>query len=102
MEKATKIEKEMMTYIFKIVIEEDPFSDGQMAYHIYCPALKDYAASTWGYTREEAIKNIQEVIQMIIGELSELRWQQIRKWGEETSEKLNIKDEDHVDKIIHS
>ena len=23
---------------------------------------------------------------------SELRWQQIRKWGEETSEKLNIKD----------
>ena len=102
MEKATKIEKEMMTYIFKVVIEEDPFPDGQMAYHIYCPALKDYAASTWGYTREEAIKNIQEVIQMIIGELSELRWQQIRKWGEETSEKLNIKDEDDVDKIIHS
>ena len=33
---------------------------------------------------------------------SELRWQQIRKWGEETSEKLNIKDEDDVDKIIHS
>ena len=71
MEKATKIEKEMMTYIFKIVIEEDPFPDGQMAYHVYCPALKDYAASTWGYTKEEAIRNIQEVIQMIIEELIE-------------------------------
>jgi hypothetical protein len=33
---------------------------------------------------------------------SELRWQQIRKWGEETSEKLNIKDEDDIDRIIHS
>jgi predicted transcriptional regulator len=32
---------------------------------------------------------------------SELRWQQIRKWGEETSEKLNIKDEDDIDRIIH-
>ena len=71
MEKATKIEKEMMTYIFKIVIEEDSFPDGRMAYHVYCPALKDYAASTWGYTKEEAIKNIQEVIQMIIEELIE-------------------------------
>jgi Arc/MetJ-type ribon-helix-helix transcriptional regulator len=32
---------------------------------------------------------------------SELRWQQIREWGEETSERLNIKDESDVDKIIH-
>jgi len=32
---------------------------------------------------------------------SELRWQQIRKWGEETAKKLNIKDEDDVDRIIH-
>jgi len=32
---------------------------------------------------------------------SELKWQQIRKWGEETSEKLNIKDENDVGRIIH-
>ena len=32
---------------------------------------------------------------------SEFRWQQIRKWGEETSERLNIKDENDVDRIIH-
>jgi predicted RNase H-like HicB family nuclease len=68
MESATKIQKEHKTYIFKIVVEPDPFPDGRMAYHAYCPALKDYAASTWGYTREEAVKNIQEVIQMIIRE----------------------------------
>jgi predicted RNase H-like HicB family nuclease len=53
------------------VIEEDHFDDGGQAYHVYCPALKEYSASTWGYTEEEAINNIQEVIQMIIEELSE-------------------------------
>jgi len=82
MEKATKIEKEMMTYIFKIVIEEDPFPDGRMVYHIYCPALKDYAASTWGYTKEEAIKNIQEVIQMIIEDQA--------KWDKDDLKRLGI------------
>ena len=44
------------TYLFTVVIEEDPFEDGKMAYHAYCPALK--GASTWGYTREEALRNI--------------------------------------------
>jgi len=32
---------------------------------------------------------------------SERRWQQIRRWGEETAKELNIKDEDDVDRIIH-
>lgn len=32
---------------------------------------------------------------------SERRWQQIRKWGEETARKLGIKSEDDVDGIIH-
>ena len=52
----------MKTYLFTVVIEEDPFEDGKMAYHAYCPALK--GASTWGYTREEALKNIREVVEM--------------------------------------
>ncbi|MFQ6065754.1 MAG: hypothetical protein ACE5K3_00560 [bacterium] len=30
----------MKTYIFKVMIEEDPFEDGRMAYHAFCPALK--------------------------------------------------------------
>jgi CopG family transcriptional regulator/antitoxin EndoAI len=32
---------------------------------------------------------------------SERRWQQIRRWGEETAKRLSIKDEDDVDRIIH-
>ena len=40
-------------------------------WHAYCPALQQYGAATWGNTREEAFKHIQEVVQMIIGELRE-------------------------------
>ena len=54
----------MKTYILKVVIEEDQFEDGRMGYHAYCPTLK--GASTWGYTKEEALKNIREVVEMTI------------------------------------
>lgn len=33
--------------------------------------------------------------------VSERRWQQIRKWGEETAGELKIKDEDDVERMIH-
>ncbi|MBI2934258.1 MAG: type II toxin-antitoxin system HicB family antitoxin [Chloroflexi bacterium] len=33
--------------------------------------LKKHGAATWGYTREEALKNIQEVAAMIVEELQE-------------------------------
>ncbi|KAF5417787.1 MAG: hypothetical protein C5S38_00855 [Candidatus Methanophagaceae archaeon] len=61
----------MKTFVFKVVLEEDPFEDGRMAYHTYCPALEDYGAATWGFTREEALKKIREVVKMIIEELIE-------------------------------
>ncbi len=32
---------------------------------------------------------------------SERRWQQIRQWGEETAKRLDIRDEDDVDRIIY-
>ena len=54
----------MKTYIFKVTIEKDFFEDGREAYHAYAPALK--GAATWGYTKEEVIDNIKEVIQMIV------------------------------------
>jgi len=59
----------MKTYLFTVVVEEDPFEDGTMAYHAYCPALK--GTSTWGYTREEALKNIREVIEMTVESMKE-------------------------------
>jgi len=56
----------MKTYTFKVVVEPDADR-----WHAYCPALQQYSAATWGYTREEALKHINEVAQMIIDELRE-------------------------------
>ena len=54
------------TYIFKVVVEPD-----EDRWHARCPALEKQGAVTWGYTREEALKNINEVVQMIVEELQE-------------------------------
>jgi len=59
----------MKTYIFKVNLEKDFFDDGREAYHAYVPALK--GAATWGYTKEEAVKNIKEVIQMVVESMME-------------------------------
>lgn len=59
----------MKTYIFKVVLEKDFFDDGREAYHTYVPALK--GAATWGYTKEEAVKNIKEVIPMVVESMME-------------------------------
>jgi predicted RNase H-like HicB family nuclease len=56
----------MTTHTFKLVVEPD---DG--AYHAYCPALRRYGAVTQGATAEEALKNINEVVQLIMDELRE-------------------------------
>ncbi len=68
-EAVIKPKKEIKTYILKVVIEEDAFGDGEQAYHAYCPSLK--GARTWGYTQEEALKNIREVIEMTIESMIE-------------------------------
>ena len=59
----------MKTYTFKVILEKDFFEDGREAYHAYAPALK--AAATWGYTKEEAINNIKDVIQMVVESMIE-------------------------------
>ena len=56
----------MKTYTFKVVVEPD-----EDRWHAHCPALEQYGAATWGNTREEALKHIQEVVQMVIAELAE-------------------------------
>jgi len=56
----------MKTYLFRIVIEPD-----EDRWFACCPVLEDKGAATWGYTREEALKHIQEVVQMIVEELIE-------------------------------
>lgn len=54
----------MKTYLFRVVIEPD---DGR--WHAYCPVLEEKGAATWGYTPEEALKNIYEVVQMVVEEM---------------------------------
>ncbi len=56
----------MKTYTFKVVVEPD-----EGGYHAYCPALRQYGAVTQGATPEEALKNISEVVQMIMDEIQE-------------------------------
>jgi len=56
----------MQTYTFKVVVEPD-----EDRWHAYCPALQEYGAATWGATRVEAYRNIQEVVEMIVEELRE-------------------------------
>lgn len=54
----------MKSYVFKVVVEDDNCEDGTPAFHVYCPTLP--SASTWGYTRAEALKNIQEVVELVV------------------------------------
>ncbi len=54
------------TYVFRVVVEPD--EDRWIA---HCPALDKYAATTWGNTKEEALKHIEEVTQMVLQELIE-------------------------------
>jgi predicted RNase H-like HicB family nuclease len=59
----------LKSYVFKVVVEDDEHEDGRKAYHAYCPALESLGAATWGDTKEEALKNIGDVLQIVVGEL---------------------------------
>ena len=56
----------MTTYTFKVVVEPD---EGR--WRAFCPSLEAQGASTWGHTREEALRHIHEVLEMIAAELVE-------------------------------
>ena len=51
----------MKTYSFKVVVEPD-----EGGYHAFCPALRRFGAVTQGATEEEALRNINEVVHMIV------------------------------------
>lgn len=56
----------MKSYVFSVVLEPD-----QDVWRAYVPELEEKGAATWGHTKDEALKNIQEVAQMVIEELLE-------------------------------
>jgi predicted RNase H-like HicB family nuclease len=49
------------SYVFRVVVEPD--EDRWVA---SCPALEEHGAATWDHRREEALKNIQDVVQMTV------------------------------------
>lgn len=56
----------MKSYVFPLVVEPD-----EDVWRAYIPELESNGAATWGNTKDEAIRNIQEVAQMVIEELLE-------------------------------
>jgi predicted RNase H-like HicB family nuclease len=58
----------MKTYSFKVIVEPDEDALGNPAWHTYCPALEGIGAATSRRTRDEALKNINEVVRMIVEE----------------------------------
>ncbi len=61
----------MKTYTFKVVVEPDEDATGNRAWHAYCPALESVGAATSGGTRDQALKNINELVHMIVEEFIE-------------------------------
>lgn len=60
------VEPGAKTYEFEVKLETD--EDG---WHVFYPPWSGIGASTWGYTRKEALDNIREVLSMIVEELLE-------------------------------
>ena len=46
-------------------------SRGNDVWRAYVPELEEKGAATWGHTQDEALKNLQEVVQMVIEEMLE-------------------------------
>jgi predicted RNase H-like HicB family nuclease len=62
----------MKTYNLRVVLERDEDFDGNPSgWHAYCPALERAGASTWGATEVEALKNLNEVVRMVVDSMRE-------------------------------
>jgi predicted RNase H-like HicB family nuclease len=54
------------SYVFRVVLEPD-----QDVWRAFIPELEAKGAATWGNTKEEALRNIHEVAQMVVEALLE-------------------------------
>ena len=64
----------MKTYSFQVVIEKDKWPDEpdeNAVWRAYIPALEHQGASSWGYTQKEALKNLQDAVDLLIESLLE-------------------------------
>jgi predicted RNase H-like HicB family nuclease len=56
----------MKSYVFTVKVEPDA-----EAWRAYVPELESKGAATWGKTRQEALANMREVLQMVLEDLLE-------------------------------
>ena len=56
----------MTSYVLRVVLEPD-----EDAWRAYVPELEAQGVSTCGPTREKALRNIQEVTQMVVEDMIE-------------------------------
>ena len=64
----------MKTYAFQVVLEKDKWPDEpdeNAVWRAYIPALEHQGASSWGYTQKEALKNLQDAVDLLIESLLE-------------------------------
>jgi predicted RNase H-like HicB family nuclease len=54
----------MTTYNFPAIVEAD-----EDRWFAYCPPLLEQGGSTWGYTRQEALRNLEEVVRLVVESL---------------------------------
>ncbi len=57
----------MQSHVLRVIIEEDYFENGSLAYHAFCPALR--GCHTWGRWRDEALANIREAAELYVEDL---------------------------------
>ena len=54
---------------FQVVLERDKWPDEpdeNAVWRAYIPALEHQGASSWGYTQKEALKNLQDAVDLLI------------------------------------
>ena len=59
----------MKTYSFQVVLEKDKWPDEpdeNAVWRAYIPALEHKGAASWGYTQKEALKNLQDAVNLLI------------------------------------
>ena len=62
----------MKTYTFQVIIEEDEWLDDRIkdpVWRAYIPELVHQGASSWGYTEKEALKNLQDAVDLLMESL---------------------------------
>jgi len=59
------------SYTFKVRLEQDVFPNGKSGYFAIVPEWERRGAVAQGKTKIEALKNIQEILEMIVEEMTE-------------------------------